>query len=158
MQGEQRALLDSIHLRYGSALCLRGEAEEGLAHLALDSGASPVALLRLFPAIAPAALLEPLLPGLPGAPSNVCGDCGCGSAVCVLCVGLSCGAVVRMTAGCTSLSGSGMDLAIRRLQVVEAGCLIAPCVCPEDCTISCVACPSLAMCHGSAGCHQCPKH
>ena len=67
LQGQQRALLDSIHLHYGSALCTRGEVEEGLAHLALDSGANPVALLRLFPAIAPAALLEPLLPRLPGA-------------------------------------------------------------------------------------------
>ena len=77
LQGQQRALLDSIRLHYGSALCVRGEVEEGLAHLALDSGASPVALLRLFPGIAPAALLEPLLPRLPGAGVTPCVQAVC---------------------------------------------------------------------------------
>ena len=62
-QAEQRAILDSIHTAFGCALCGQGEVEEGLAHLALDSRASPVLLLRLFPDLAPAALLEPLLPG-----------------------------------------------------------------------------------------------
>ena len=62
-QAEQRAILDDIHLRFGYALCGKGEVEEGLAHLALDSRASPVTLLRLFPDLAPQALLEPLLPG-----------------------------------------------------------------------------------------------
>ena len=57
-------MLDDVHLRFGYALCGRGEVEEGLAHLALCSNASPVALLRLFPDLAPADLLEPLLSGM----------------------------------------------------------------------------------------------
>jgi len=67
MQTAARAVLeDDLHIRYGQQLFGGGTYEEAMAHFGMCSSANPVVLLRLFPSLAPDALLKPVLHLFPG--------------------------------------------------------------------------------------------
>jgi len=70
MQAEERAELESeMHMRFGVHLFGEGDYDGAMAHFGMCSAATPVLLLKLFPSLAPTALMEPIAPCFPGAHS-----------------------------------------------------------------------------------------
>ncbi len=68
MQAEERAELESeMHMRFGVHLFGEGDYDGAMAHFGMCSTATPVLLLKLFPSLAPTALMEPIAPCFPGA-------------------------------------------------------------------------------------------
>lgn len=63
---ERAALEDDLHIRYGQQLFGGGAYEEAMAHFGMCSSANPVVLLRMFPSLAPGALLKPVAHLFPG--------------------------------------------------------------------------------------------
>ena len=70
MQAAERGELESeMHMRFGVHLFGEGDYDGAMAHFGMCSAATPVLLLKLFPSLAPTALMEPIAPCFPGAPS-----------------------------------------------------------------------------------------
>ncbi|KAK9844012.1 hypothetical protein WJX81_001849 [Elliptochloris bilobata] len=59
---ERTRLVDMLHTRYAHALFGAGDYDGAFAHFGMCSAASPLVLLRLFPSLAPPALLADLGP------------------------------------------------------------------------------------------------
>lgn len=64
--GERTELVDMLHTRYAHALFGAGDYDGAFAHFGMCSAASPLVLLRLFPTLAPPALLAGLGSGAAG--------------------------------------------------------------------------------------------
>ncbi len=64
---ERMELADMLHMRYAHQLFAAGDHDGAFAHFGMVSAASPLVLLRLFPSLAPRALLESVRPGARGA-------------------------------------------------------------------------------------------
>ncbi len=73
--GARTALADGLHMRYGHALFAARDYDGAMAHFGMCSAASPVVLLRLFPSLAPPALLQPLAPAVAGTPPQPGAHC-----------------------------------------------------------------------------------
>jgi len=64
---ERAELADMLHMRYAHQLFAAGDHDGAFAHFGMVSAASPLVLLRLFPSLAPRALLESVRPNTRGA-------------------------------------------------------------------------------------------
>ena len=122
VQAEERTELESeMHMRFGVHLFGEGDYDGAMAHFGMCSRATPVLLLKLFPSLAPTALMEPIAPCFPGARHSMppswkfgnqaweCqhGGCGCSCSVCISCCSLSLLLRSHRRAGhdCTCCSG-----------------------------------------------------
>ena len=56
-----------MHMRFGVHLFGEGDYDGAMAHFGMCSRATPVLLLKLFPSLAPTALMEPIAHCFPGA-------------------------------------------------------------------------------------------
>lgn len=63
---ERTELGDMLHTRYAHQLFAAGDYDGAFVHFGMCSAASPLVLLRLFPSLAPPALLEDLGPSTAG--------------------------------------------------------------------------------------------
>ena len=55
-----------MHMRFGVHLFGDGDYDGAMAHFGMCSRATPVLLLKLFPSLAPTALMDPVAPCFPG--------------------------------------------------------------------------------------------